>query len=125
MLISSESYLATTYTFAMTPMFKKGASLAKAVDRKLCFSYKTLEFLSKNGWRMEVAFPSGITYLSRYECTVLLDRFLAPDQEVSRGDREPLDIATLSGEAQAFYRDARDRIEAMLQNPDPVWIQLS
>jgi len=105
------------FTQRLSEFRHQSAALAKYVDRKLCFSYKTLEFLQKNGFRMECAFPLGIPYLSRQECTDLSERFLTLEQEITRA---PIDVDSYSEETQDFYRSARRRIEEVLQDDQPV-----
>lgn len=61
-----------SYNFNVSPLFDDGSSksvdiIARALDRTLTLSYKTMMFLKRNRIRIEDAYDGGIQYLSRAE----------------------------------------------------------
>ena len=110
------------FTQELSEFYSNRAGLAKSVDRKLCFSYKALEFLQSHGFRIEEAFPVGIPYLSRQECVDLSKCFLAAEQDTTKA---VIDITSCSEGAQEFYRYARRHIQKVSQDVDPVGTSVS
>jgi len=120
-----ECYHYKSFNFSVTPLFPPGSKdirgsgvLKRLLDRKLCFSHNSLEFLQKSGFQLVDAFKDGIPYLSRQECTDLSEQFLVLDQAPTQ--LLPLDVMSHSEETQEFYRSAQHRILDLLKDDRPV-----
>ncbi len=83
-------------------------------DRKITFSYNSMLFLQRHGFRLESAFADGVPYLSRAEEADLHNDFLAKTPHLSR---EPIDLASQSRETQVFYDWACRSVQQWMEDP--------
>ncbi|KAK4044601.1 ribonuclease H-like domain-containing protein [Parachaetomium inaequale] len=105
-----KGYRARTFTFHLTPEFvPPNTALAKLIDRKLVFSYRSFLFLKENNFSFEKTFAQGIPYLSRPEGALANKLYLSNSRHRNAAGAE-----TRPG----LYNDTRNAILTWIQtNP--------
>ncbi|KAK4230841.1 ribonuclease H-like domain-containing protein [Podospora fimiseda] len=92
-----KKYKSRTYSIHLTPFFTQSSQdLARLIDRKVTFSYKTFLFLQQHGFSFEKAFVHGVPYLSRIEQLKANERYITyhSENEYGKRDLNSLDVLT-------------------------------
>lgn len=114
--------MTTSFTFNLTPMFLETSlaqrQLAKAVDRNISLSYRSLLFLKSHGFRFERAFNDGVCYLSRQEESGARGFLL--QNNIGQGSARPNETEFLDKEARGFYHASKKKIAHWLQRSEEV-----
>lgn len=109
-----QQYRSRTYSIHLTPFFAKYSDdLARLIDRKMTFSYKTFLFLEQHNFSFEKAFARGVPYLSRAEELKATQKFLTHHGE--RGYDNSLDLNTLDPLTKIICDRARIQISSWLE----------
>lgn len=107
-----------TYNFFLNPMFPEASRVTKmlgsVLDRHVCFSSSSYQFLSKFGFSFDKAFKDGVTFISRQEAEELGKTFLQSNRKKILG----FNLGQHDEVVQDFYTKAETTIRAWLAAVD-------
>ncbi|KAK3985545.1 ribonuclease H-like domain-containing protein [Cladorrhinum sp. PSN332] len=111
-----QKYKSRTYSIHLTPFFTKSSGdLARLIDRKMTFSYKTFLFLEQHGFSFEKAFARGVPYLSRAEQRKANERYLKYYHK-EKEYNNPHDLNTLDTFTKVTCDGARQQIASWIES---------